>query len=89
MKDQPVNYLLLASWFGFLTGLVEVLLLGIKKFYLGQFIKFGPDVIWMTPVADAALFLIPACVLMLVSLAVAKAGFLYGSGFLFFPFSVF
>ena len=83
MKDQPVNYLLLASWFGFLTGLVEVLLLGIKKFYLGQFIKFGPDVIWMAPVADAALFLIPACLLMLLAWRWPKLGSLHVGLFVF------
>ena len=88
MKDQPVNYLLLALWFGLITGLVEVLLLGIKKFYLGQVIKFGPDVIWMTPLADAVLFLIPASVLMLLAWRWPKLGS-RRSGSLFLPFSAF
>ena len=83
MKDQPVNYLLLALWFGLITGLVEVLLLGIKKFYLGQVIKFGPDVIWMTPLADAVLFLIPACVLMLLAWRWPKLGSLQVALFVF------
>jgi arylsulfatase A-like enzyme len=67
MKDQSFRLLLLTLWFGILTGLVEVMFLGIKKFYMGQFIKFGPDVIWMAPLADAVLFLVPACLLMLLS----------------------
>jgi hypothetical protein len=63
----PTHFLFLGVWFGLLTGFTEVVLLGIKKFYLSQFIKFGPDVVWMTPLANAVLFLVPACLLMLLA----------------------
>ena len=68
---------------GFSPAWLRFVLLGIKKFYLGQFIKFGPDVIWMAPVADAVLFLIPACVLMLLAWRWPKLGSLRVGLFVF------
>jgi arylsulfatase A-like enzyme len=42
---------------GLLTGLGEASLLGIKQQLLGQFVRFGPDLVWMAPVSDALVFL--------------------------------
>ena len=50
--------LLLAIWFGLTTGLAEVALLGVKKFYLGRAIRFGPAITWMAPLADLLAFLL-------------------------------
>src|SRR5262245_4198426 len=67
MRYQPAQLPLLAVWFGLLTGLSEVSLLAVKKFVLGQFIRYGPDVVWMAPLADAFLFLIPGLILLLLA----------------------
>ena len=52
-----------AAWFGLLTGFGEIALLGLKKFYLGQFIRFGPEVAWMAPLSDVCLFLLAGTIL--------------------------
>jgi len=49
--------LVLALWFGLLTGFGEVCLLGIKKLYLHQFVRVGPEILWMSALADALLFM--------------------------------
>jgi arylsulfatase A-like enzyme len=59
--------LVLAVWFGLLTGFGEVSLLGLKKFYLGRVIRFGPHIVWMTPLADALIFLIPGLILFAIA----------------------
>lgn len=66
MRYQPAQLPLLAVWFGLLTGLSEVSLLAVKKFVLGQFIRYGPDVVWMAPLADVFLFSIFGFGLMLL-----------------------
>ena len=50
-------------WFGVLTGLIEVTLLAIKKFALGQVVRVSGDVVWMSPVANLCWFLLVAAVL--------------------------
>jgi arylsulfatase A-like enzyme len=55
-RKRAFSYLLLAVWFGLLTGFGEVSLLSIKKFLLHQHIRFGPHIAWMTPLADLLLF---------------------------------
>src|SRR3972149_1954783 len=53
---QPAGLLLLAAWFGLLTGLGEVCLLAVKKFFLHRIIRLSPHVAWMAPVADLVFF---------------------------------
>jgi hypothetical protein len=57
-ERQP-GFLLLAVWFGLLTGLVEVALLCIRKFLFARILFLGPQFVWMTPVADVLLFIVP------------------------------
>jgi arylsulfatase A-like enzyme len=59
---RPFDFVRISAWTGALTGLMEVWLLAIKKFYLGHLIKVGMDAAWMVPLADAALFLVPGIV---------------------------
>jgi arylsulfatase A-like enzyme len=59
---RSVDFVLFSLWAGGLTGLVEVALLAVKKFYLGYLVKVGPDAAWMAPLADAALFLVPGAI---------------------------
>jgi arylsulfatase A-like enzyme len=59
---RSVDFFRFAIWAGVLTGLVEVSLLGVKKFYLGYLVKVGPDAAWMAPIADATLFLVPGAI---------------------------
>ena len=47
--------MVLAIWFGLLTSLGELSLLGLNKLF-GQFILLGPQVLWMNPVANLFIF---------------------------------
>lgn len=68
MSSVPMaSLLLLAAWFGLLTGFGEVSLLAAKKLFLQQFIRFGPHVIWMAPLSDLLLFIVPGLVLSLIA----------------------
>ena len=58
MSPKRPGMLLLAIWFGLTTGLAEVALLGVKKFYLERAIRFGPAITWMAPLADLLAFLL-------------------------------
>jgi arylsulfatase A-like enzyme len=64
MAHRLDHVLKLACWFGLLTGIGDVALLGIKKFYLGRVIRFGLDVVWMAPLADTILFVICGSILL-------------------------
>lgn len=55
--------LLLSAWFGLVTGFGELLLLGVKKFVLGKILLLGPQSIWMAPLANVLLLLLPGLVL--------------------------
>jgi arylsulfatase A-like enzyme len=46
-----------ALWFGLLTGLSEAGLLAVKRYVLHRFVRVGPDIAWMAPLADALAFL--------------------------------
>jgi len=46
-----------AIWFGVLTGYLELLNLGLKKYVLGRLLLLGCHTLWLAPLADAALFL--------------------------------
>src|SRR6478735_4278691 len=66
MKRRVPVIVVFAVWFGLVTGFGEVILLGLKKFYLGRPIWFGPDIVWMAPLADAILFAACGAVLALL-----------------------
>jgi len=56
---RPVEILIMAAWFGLLTGLAEVAVKAVQKFGFGQIINAGVDVAWMAPLAGLTFFLIP------------------------------
>lgn len=62
------RFLLIAVWFGLITGAAEMALLGIKKFYLGRIIRVGSDFVWMAPLAGVILFLVPAGIFAVLAL---------------------
>ena len=64
------DMMLVAVWCGLATGLVEVTLLAIKRFALGQVIRVSNDVVWMAPLADVVWALIAAGAVALISLAI-------------------
>jgi arylsulfatase A-like enzyme len=66
---QPYQVVIAGVWFGLLTGLIEVALLGIKTFYLGALVRVGGDVVWMAPLVDLSLFVAVAIVLVLIGRA--------------------
>ena len=54
------SLIMLATWFGLITGFGELTLLITGKYLLNHFIRFGPHVIWMAPLADLLLFIVVA-----------------------------
>jgi arylsulfatase A-like enzyme len=64
---RPIQFLVLAVWFGLLTGAAQAALLSIKKHYLGQIVRASTDVVWMAPLADVAFALVPAVLFALVA----------------------
>ena len=46
-----------ALCFGLLTGLREAGLVVVRSQVLGRFVRVGPELAWMAPVADAMVFL--------------------------------
>ncbi|HSA54620.1 MAG TPA: sulfatase [Gemmatimonadaceae bacterium] len=71
MRDAHVNegaawarsVLTLAVVFGVLGGLAELVLMGVKRFALDRTLRVSRDVFWMAPLADVALCLIAAMLL--------------------------
>jgi arylsulfatase A-like enzyme len=57
LETRAGAVLVQAAWFGLFTGLAEAALTGVKRFALGRFVRFGPDLAWMAPVANAMAFL--------------------------------
>ncbi len=53
---QPEQYLILAIWFGLITGIGEGLGQMIRIFYLDRIVWMSRDVLWMAPVANILLF---------------------------------
>ncbi len=49
-------FLLLAVWFGILTGFAELLVLAVEKWFHHRFIFVGHDAVWMTPLSAAGFF---------------------------------
>ncbi len=66
-RQEPVPFLLLAVWFGLLSGLGQVALVAVKKFFLHRYIHHGPDLIWMAPLADLLLFALLGIILSLIA----------------------
>jgi arylsulfatase A-like enzyme len=63
---QQANPLLIASWFGLLTGLIEVAILVSGKLFFHKLLLMSPHVVWMAPLTDLILFGIIGIVLFLV-----------------------
>lgn len=67
IHEEPTMYLLLAIWFGLLTGLVETSFIAFAKFYQHKIIFLGIHFIWMIPLATTFFFAIPGLVMLLVA----------------------
>ncbi len=55
---RPGDLLLLGVWFGLMTGLLEVLALGVQKLLFHRPFLKSPDVIWMAPFMAIVVFAI-------------------------------
>ena len=64
---RPVDLLLAGAWFALVTGFVELAFLAIYKFGMGRWIHLGPHVLWMTPLMDLLLFIVPASAIALLA----------------------
>src|SRR5262245_47500855 len=65
----PSGILVLAVWFGVLTGLGEVAVVLVRIYGFGGFVREFPHLVWMAPVADVLLMAAPG---LLLALAAAR-----------------
>jgi arylsulfatase A-like enzyme len=70
-RDTVTKLLVLAAWFGLLTGFVEVLMRLAGKLILAKTVHFDADLIWMAPAADVILFVVFAICAIGVARAIA------------------
>src|SRR5262245_59011717 len=59
----------LAAWFGLCAGFGEVICLGIQKFLLRQPIYFSLHIVWMAPLANLCIFMLPGLLLSAIRVA--------------------
>lgn len=67
-KSHIVSVLLLAGWFGLVTGLIEVGYRAFQKFVLGNIIDMTEHFLWMTPLTYLAIFLCVGLVIIIIGL---------------------
>jgi hypothetical protein len=66
--NTGASLLLIALWFGLLTGWVEALVWFVRKYFEGQHLFFmGPDFLWMVPLTNLVAFVTLGLVLSLIS----------------------
>ena len=70
-SEGRVSVVLLALWFGLVTGFGELALLALRRFVLHSFLFVGRDIVWMLPLADAVLFVVLGAGLFLLGRAVS------------------
>ncbi|MFQ5745775.1 MAG: sulfatase-like hydrolase/transferase [Gemmatimonadota bacterium] len=63
-RGPTSRFLRLAIAIGLASGLLEVLLLATEKLALGRMIFYSRQALWMTPVAEAGIALVAACLLL-------------------------
>jgi arylsulfatase A-like enzyme len=70
---MPASAILLSALgFGLVTGLIEVTAHLVRRHGLGRILEFGPDFIWMTPLANGFVFLLAGLLLLLFSLLLKR-----------------
>jgi arylsulfatase A-like enzyme len=55
-ESALAELLLLGCWIGLLTGLVQLLVVGVRRYLLGRLAWHGPTAVWMAPAAHALTF---------------------------------
>src|SRR5689334_3800090 len=66
-SKHAVKWLPLAICLGWLTGYGEALYWGLQKYYLHQPIYFGPQFVWMAPLANLCVFILLGFLLKLLA----------------------
>ncbi len=70
--NAPASLELIAVGFGLLTGLIEAAIIGGLQYAPHRYLLISSDVVWMAPMADAAILLSVALGLRLVGLAAPR-----------------
>lgn len=63
---RPGDVMLAGLWFGLLAGLIEGVVMVVRKYLLGGHTALGPHVIWLAPAMDVLWLVAPALVLALM-----------------------
>jgi arylsulfatase A-like enzyme len=66
---RPRDVLLASIWFGLVAGLIEGIVMTVRKYGFGTDTFMGPHVIWLAAVMDVLWLLLPGAVLALLVLA--------------------
>lgn len=64
---EPWVVLQLLLWFALVSGLVQVAAVLATRYLLGETLGMGPHLVWMIPLANVLLFLVPAILLVLAT----------------------
>jgi arylsulfatase A-like enzyme len=63
LERRPGTLLVLALWFGLFSGLLGVLYrVAIKALGMSWYLRVSPDFVWMTPLVEVLVFLVPGLV---------------------------
>jgi len=62
-----MDLLLTGVWLALLVGCLDVVVVGVHKYVLSEFVHRSPHVVWMAPIADLVMFVPPAAVLALLA----------------------
>ena len=89
----PLQVMFAALWFALFTGVAEVCLLALKKFYMGQMIRGNENIVWLSPLASTMFLAGPAALAALIawkrpSRAVLDVGLWIFAFYMFFCLSL-
>jgi arylsulfatase A-like enzyme len=63
---RPGDVVLSGLWFGLLAGLIEAIVMEVRRSGLGHRTAMGPHIVWMAPAMDVVWLLVPALLLALL-----------------------
>lgn len=71
-NKKPITVGKITLWFGLLFGYLEVGVLSIQQQLMGEYIFRSRDYLWMTPLANVLLFMLPGLLMVFVAVWVPR-----------------
>lgn len=66
-SNHPFYIFLISTWFGLITGIIEISIFVYRKYILNKFILMSPNFVWMVPLAEVFLLTLAAFLLFFLS----------------------